>query len=112
MEKTQALETSKGFLDGNGFTISGLSIDKNEDQIGLFSALNGAVVQNLNIIAEEIKGDEAVGGLAGSAENSYIYNCSVAGDVYSDAKHAGLLLGKSVNSQILSLSYKRIFVRK
>ena len=28
----------QGFFNGNGFTISGLSIDKNEDHIGLFSA--------------------------------------------------------------------------
>jgi hypothetical protein len=76
----------KGRFEGNDFTISGLSIDKNEDQIGLFSVLKNATIENLNLIAEEIKGNEAVGGLAGSAENSSIYNCSVEGDVHSDAK--------------------------
>lgn len=71
----------KGTFDGNGKTISNLTIDNSEDScIGMFGYINGGTVKNLileNINVDTKKG-MYVGGLAGHiANNANIENISI-----------------------------------
>lgn len=77
-----------GLLDGQGFTISGLSITAGEGgAYGLFAGLYGGTVQNLNLegaSATVAAGDDytKVGLLCGAFDNrSKIHNCHVSGSI-------------------------------
>ena len=61
-----------GVLDGNGYTISNLTINRpDEDGVGLFaiigdpSTMSGGEVRNLGIECVDIVGNTGVGGLVG-----------------------------------------------
>ena len=59
-------ETFQGTLEGNGYAISGLSIDSTNNRVGLFSTIgNGATIKNLVLKDFNIKGNEKVGALVG-----------------------------------------------
>ena len=53
-------------LDGRGYVIDGLFIDRttsgDDDRIGLFGATSGATMQHVGIINVNIHGDDYVGG--------------------------------------------------
>lgn len=73
----------KGILDGNGYTVNGLSMSKKS---GLFSAINGATVKNISIKDAALKGCETgvfAYQTAGTAtfENVYV---SLAGTTFSE----------------------------
>ncbi len=71
-----------GTLDGNGHTISGLTIDRAvEDYVGLFGYLEEARVHNLTVSSIDIKGRHRVGGLCGQSITGSIENCTVVGSV-------------------------------
>ncbi len=81
-----------GSLNGYGYTISGLYIDRStEDYVGLFGCVSdGGVVQNVNITNARINGKISIGILSGiikseeiDAETS-LSNCSVSGTVSGD----------------------------
>jgi len=57
--------TFTGTFDGNGYTVSDLTINAtNIDNMGLFSQISGASIQNLTLQAFNITGNEFVGALA------------------------------------------------
>ena len=97
-----------GVLDGNGYTISNLTINRpDEDYVGLFvcigdpNTMSGGEVRNLGIEAADIVANYCVGGLAGGSVGT-ITNCYVTGDVTGN-ENAGGLVG--VNSGIITNSY-------
>lgn len=57
-----------GTLDGNGFTIIDLHIDRSEDEnVGLFaSAWAAGEVQNVRLVDGYVRGKKNVGAIAGS----------------------------------------------
>ena len=63
-------------LQGNGYSIENLVIDRGNN-IGLFTALSGATIDNLVVEVASIAGDSDVGALAGRAENSAISRLQV-----------------------------------
>lgn len=74
-----------GTLDGNDHQIAGLLITTANDDIGLFSVLDNAVVKNLSvsgsiIVASAISGMN-IGGLAGKVNASRLENISVSVDL-------------------------------
>ncbi len=77
-----------GILDGNGKTISGLWINRpNDDNVGLFGYTSGCSIKNLILIAD-IEGKNNVGGFIGYAgcksTSSYvnsIENCTFRGSI-------------------------------
>ena len=72
----------KGVLDGNGKTISGLWIKRSgTDNIGLFGYTNGAMINNLKVVAASIVGKNNVGGMSGYSQNSTFSGCSFSGDI-------------------------------
>ena len=98
----------KGNFDGEGNTISGLKVNESSNHlsnIGLFGAVEGGSIKNLNIEAGDgINGTDAVGVLAGSVEgDTYIYNVTVDGATLSGSGDVGGLVGKIVGK---SSSYK------
>lgn len=74
-----------GTFDGDGHTISGLTINKpgfNDRYIGLFAYLNYAEVKNLGLINGSISGGYmSVGSIAGQAQYSTISDCYNTCDV-------------------------------
>lgn len=72
-----------GSLDGNGYTVSNLHIDRSStSKVGLFSRINSGSVSNLSITSAQINGSSTVGVLAGEAVNTNTFsNISVNGTV-------------------------------
>lgn len=68
-----------GELDGGGFQISNLFIDRNSDNLGLFSELDNASVSNLTIRGVKIEAGSYsnIGALAGGFRYGAIANCNV-----------------------------------
>lgn len=98
-----------GVLDGNGYTISNLKIDKqNENNIGLFGNLYGdynnydpqncigAEIKNLKLTNVNIKGGNSVGAISGRIIGKAVFsNCSVEGEI-SGTNYVGSLCGGGV----------------
>ena len=92
-----------GSLDGEGYVITGLWINRSTDDVGLFSCAKNATIKNLGAIlaSDGIKGNTRVGGLVGLQYADYdissISNCYVIGSVTatqtSDGGIAGGLVG-------------------
>ena len=86
-------KTFHSIFDGQGHTISGLSIDSGENYQGLFGYCSGAKIRNL-VVEGSVKGDTQVGGLAGALENKCtVDNCASLVDVIASGNFAGGLAG-------------------
>ena len=97
-----------GLLDGNGYAISNLTINRpDEDGVGLFgtigdpSTMTGGDIKNLGLENFKISGQAYVGALA-SFSLGTITNCYVTGDVTGN-EYAGGLAG--ANRGIITNSY-------
>ena len=95
------IEGFSAILDGNGYTISNLQIDRDSmNRIGLFSLTNGAVVRDLNLSNVKIEGKSKVGGLVAEARNSTIIGISVSGEITASTNVAGLIAVTEDNNLI------------
>ena len=84
----------KGFFYGNGYSINNLKIDSSTSFVGLFGALKGALISGVVLKDVEIKGENLVGGIAGSADSSSTIQYSlVTGKINSNGVIAGGLTG-------------------
>lgn len=94
-----------GKLDGQGFKITGLYIDRSsEDTVGLFGyTCNASEIFNVKLEEVNITGKDNVGGLVGYNDGS-IYYSSVSGKVQSDTNSGGLVGGNqgSINNSYSS----------
>ena len=90
-----------GKLDGKGFVISNLFINRPAtNYVGLFGASgNGCIVSNLGVINADITGNKYVGILIGNPEtsNDEFHNCYVSGNVTGNEEVGGFV-GKGCNS--------------
>lgn len=79
---TTTAKTLSGLLDGNGFTISNISLGSSVavENYGLFAKMHGAVVMNLDLVVDSIHNSRAniVGTLAGTAVDSRILAISLS----------------------------------
>lgn len=98
------LGTFSGTFDGNGHTISGLSVSQSDSgHYGLFATLSGVVTDlTLSGAAISANGGEwiAAGILAGELSGAYIQNCTVSGTVSAQGAptlYAGGLAGTTNN---------------
>ncbi|MDO4478308.1 MAG: cell wall-binding repeat-containing protein [Lachnospiraceae bacterium] len=85
-----------GIFDGNDHTISGLSINTDQMNQGLFGGTNGAEIKNLKVSGSVISSKNYVGGIVGKIQaGSTIRNCSFSGTVTSSSgtAYAGGLVG-------------------
>ena len=97
-EPVGATSPFKGTLDGKGYLIDGLYINRIEgDGQGLFAVLWGAMVKNVILTNVEITGDDNIGTLAGQAiYESVITHCWATGSLTlkpgsGDSKSGGLI---------------------
>lgn len=94
-----------GSLNGNGFEIDGLYINRPEqNNVGLFGTLREAEISNLGLTNVNITGDRYVGGLTGDIDGNSITNVFVTGTVTGDSDVGGLI-GSSFTEAILRDSY-------
>jgi hypothetical protein len=102
-----------GVLDGNGFDINGILITSTNENIGLFSILNSAVIENLTVSGSfTLSTDELaanIGGLAGTVINSQISNCHIAIDIIATSNNGvgnlGGVFGRIESVEISSVTY-------
>ncbi len=86
-----------GQLDGKGFTISDLFINRNATYQALFGAIEGgAVLQNILMIGVDItSNDDYVAALVGYMEDGTVTDCSSTGTIDGD-DYVGGLIGQMV----------------
>lgn len=84
-----------GILDGDGFTISNLYINRStQNQVGLIGELDeAALIQNLNVTASYIVGKDNTGGIVGYGigDDISVYNVSFEGEVIGNENVGGLV---------------------
>jgi len=84
-----------GTFDGNGHTISGLTISSPYLQ-GLFGNILGGTVKNLDLTNVNINStNRYIGGVAGYNDGGTIQNCYVTGTVTGDDSVGGIVGGNS-----------------
>lgn len=85
-------EQFTGNFDGQGYTITGLSISRpGTDYVGLFAVIGeGGVVSNVGLESVDVIGHDYVGGLAGAAIGS-VNNSYTTGSVKGNDYTGGLL---------------------
>ena len=89
-----------GTFDGNGMTISGLNINKpNNNNVGLFGRANNATIKNLKLDNCTITGKESTGAIVGlGGDNVTITNCRVTNSVtVSGTSYVGGIVGQNAN---------------
>ena len=80
-----------GIFDGNGHTVSGVYINNEENNQGLFGECNGTI-KNVGVIDSYIHGSGYVGGVAGNCDNgSIIDNCYNTGTVSGEDYVGGVV---------------------
>lgn len=81
-----------GIFEGNGHTITGMTVTGSDEYIGLFGIIySDSSVRNLKLNNVQIKGtSSSTGGVAG-VNYGDITNCSVSGNVESSAPVGGLV---------------------
>jgi len=83
-----------GTFDGQGHTISGLSVSTTGTNQGLFGATStGAAIKNLNAEGSVTSTGNYVGGIVGYAQGTTLENCSFSGSVTSTSGYAGGIVG-------------------
>ena len=89
----------KGTFDGDGRTISNLTIDTEASYVGLFGATSGAVIKNVTLDKPQVQnsagGTSNTGALVGyMVGNGTVEYCAVTnGSVSSDGQYVGGLIG-------------------
>jgi len=95
-----------GSLDGAGFVIYGLMIDRpTEDSVGLFRFVQSSSITNLGIIDASVEGNNHVGILAGTNDSGSITNSYVTGSVIGNGSYAGGLVGTNTATGTIDTTY-------
>lgn len=85
-----------GSFDGQGHTISGVTIDRSaNDSIGFFGYTENSSITNFHLTNATITGNKQVGGLIGFAASTYVLNCSVDATV-NGGGNVGTLIGEII----------------
>ena len=83
-------------FEGNGYTIAHLYINRGNDvNVGLFSVLDTAQIQNIRLSDMNVRGQAFVGGLVG-VNHGIISNSNVTGTVNSLSSEVGGLAGNNI----------------
>ena len=97
-----------GGFDGGGRVISGLYIDNNDDDVGLFAQISGGRVASVGLDAARIVGGETsgidnVGAIAGEVREGKMVEVWAIGRVESRGGRAGGLIGGDDGASAFSL---------
>ena len=108
----------KGVFDGQGFTISNLTIKSTDKTVGFFGAtirakINNVILDKVNIVANNTNGK--CGGLIGESSETTVDSCFVTGSIENAGGYTGGLIGDttggtvtncSTNTDVKSTSYQ------
>ena len=85
-------EPFTGTFDGNGYTVSGLTVNRtDEENVGFFGYVgSGGTVTNLNVEDVDITGGDSVGGIVGHNEGT-VRGSESAGSVEGDSSVGGIV---------------------
>ena len=93
--------TFSGSLNGNGYTITGLTINRpTEDYVGLFGYLrmNGKTISNLNFVNPTISGKKSVGIVAGQGDTGGTFSIAdiaiTGGSITATSYYVGGVIGQ------------------
>lgn len=91
-----------GNIDGAGFTVSGVNINRpDETEVGLFGTLGApGLIQNLNVSVTGVAGGQATGALVGRQLAGTIMGCSSSGSITTISSRAGGLVGSQESGLI------------
>ncbi len=101
----------RSHLDGNGKTISNLTINRGEQYVGLFGYTNGATVKDLTLDNVDVKGGMYTGSLCGhfyyeSSMDNVTVNGTIQGAMYTGGiagrLYSATIQNSSANVQIVS----------
>ncbi len=91
----------EGFFDGNGYEIANLTIVRGEeDNVGLFNYVDGAILNNIVLMDVDVLGSDYVGALVGLSWDTWIVNCSVSGGIVKGNEYVGGLVGEAMDNEI------------
>lgn len=80
-----------GVFDGGGHTISGIHINRpNDDYIGFFGYVGAGEIKNLKLTSLNVTGHNDVGGLAGYISTGNVTSCEISGSVTGNNYVGGL----------------------
>ena len=83
--------TFKGTFDGNGYTISNLTVNRTGN-VGLFGIVEGGTIKNVNLTNANITTTGMAGGIAAQIHSgSTVNNCSVQGSISGGGYTGGLV---------------------
>ena len=107
-----------GIFDGNGHSISGLYVNRDEvaddvhtwfkSCIGLFGYYSG-VTRNLSVLDSYMRGEDCIGGICGNEDGGTIQNCYSAATVCGDS-YIGGICGRSEGDSIIENCYNTGYV--
>ncbi len=91
-----------GSFDGDGHTISGLTIDRSTNYIAFFGYSNSCSITELGVISTDITGGSYVSSLVGYNQTSSITKCYSGGSISGNSEYTGGLIGFDNSSTILN----------
>lgn len=107
-----------GIFDGNGHSISGLYVNRDEAAddvhtwfkscIGLFGYYSG-VTRNLSVLDSYMRGEDCIGGILGYNDGGTIQNCYSAATVCGDS-YIGGICGRSRSNSIIENCYNAGYI--
>ena len=94
-----------GHFDGQGHTISNISYDRSEDNVGLFCSVKAnPIIENVTLVNPKFAGDSNVGGIVGELWCGTIRNCNVVGGTISNRYfNVGGIVGYSIGNKSLDM---------
>ncbi|MEA5020408.1 MAG: InlB B-repeat-containing protein [Gordonibacter sp.] len=95
--------TFKGMLDGNGKTITGLTIQTTSSNAALFQKVSG-VVKDLGLVDAKVAGGNYSAGIAGALDGGVVQQCFVSGSI-SGGDSVGGIVGALMDGGMLDACY-------
>ena len=95
----------KGSFDGGGHVITGLYINRDANNQGLFGCIYGGTVQNLGVVNASVSGNISVGGVAGYVHKSTVENCTALNPKVTGNGHFGRVVGVAESNGTLQNNY-------
>lgn len=101
----------KGTFDGQGHTISGLTIKRDQNYLGLFGYSKGSI-KNITLLSPQIEGEKGpMGALIGRSDGGEITDCYVkGGEIDSKGNDIGGLIGDAKNTTITNCHAENVYV--
>ena len=98
-------------FEGNGYTLSGLNINRTADDIGLFSVTShDAQIKNIGLLNVNVRGNSNVGSLVGH-NNGVIINSYATGEVSGSSSSIGGLVAHNGYAGLIRSSFANVNVR-